>query len=149
MEQFDWLQMITYQQELHRFSRALLSQGQKQSLTASERELLARLYLEPHGSTPLSLSRRTGMKKEAVSRCLKRLYEKGCIQKEPHPQDERSYLLSLTETGRLELKKDCDAILKPLYDLRRSMGENFETLFQMICKANTQMDDAAEYSPQS
>lgn len=31
MEQIDWLKMMNYQQELHRFSRKLLPQGQKQS----------------------------------------------------------------------------------------------------------------------
>ena len=139
MESIDWLQMITYQQELHRFARKLLPQGQKQSLTASERELLALLYLEPGGMTPLALSRHTGMKKEAVSRCLKHLYEKGYIQREPHPQDDRSYLLSLTEAGRIELKKDCETILNPLYHLRRNMGEHFVTLFELISEVYLQI----------
>lgn len=140
MEQIDWLKMINYQQELQRFSRKLLPQRQKQSLTTSERELLALLYLDSNGMTPLSLSRHTGMKKEAVSRCLKRLYESGFIQRKSHPQDERSYLLFLTKAGQMELKKDCDSILKPLYCLRREMGESFEILFEIIGKANQQMD---------
>ncbi len=141
MKEMDWLQMIVYHQELHRFSRTLLTQGQSQSLTSSERELLARLYLEPQENTPLALSRRSGMKKEAVSRCLKKLYEKNCIQKTKHPQDERSYILSLTATGEMELRKDYEAILQPFYDLWRNMGDEFETLFHLICKANKQTDD--------
>lgn len=144
MQQIDWLKMMNYQQELHRFSRKLLPQGQKRSLTASERELLALLYLDSNGMTPLSLSRHTGMKKEAVSRCLKRLYESGYIQRKSHPQDERSHLLFLTEAGQMQLKKDCDSILKPLYCLRREMGENFEILFEMIGKANQRMDDTTK-----
>ena len=147
MAQSDWLQMLTYQQELHHFSRTLLAQSQKKTLTTSERELLARLYLAPHESTPLALSRGSGMKKEAVSRCLKALLEKGCIQKEKHPQDERSYILSLTEVGRDALRKNYGAILQPLYDLRRSMGPGFDTLFTLICKANAQGQKAS--SPQA
>ncbi len=140
MKEIDWLTMLAYQQELHHLSRALLTQNQKQNLTASERELLARLFLEPEESTPLALSRSTGMKKEAVSRCLKSLFEKECIQKEKHPHDERSYTLSLTEVGRLELKRSYGAILQPLYDLRRSMGDDFDILFELIRTANTTID---------
>ena len=112
MKRTDWLQMLAYQQELHHLSRALLSQEKTQTLTASERELLARLYLEPDESTPLALSRQSGMKKEAVSRCLKKLFEKGYIQKEKHPTDERSYMLSITQSGQEELGK----IIAPFYD---------------------------------
>ncbi len=136
MSQFDWLQMLAYQQELHHLSRTLLFQSQKQNLTASERELLARLYLAPAGSTPLSLSRSSGMRKEAVSRCLKRLVEKDLIKKEKHPMDERSYILSLTTAGQEELRQCYGALLQPLYDLRRQMGPEFDTLFQLIHEAN-------------
>ena len=82
MDQLDWVQMVKYQQELHRLSRKLLSKEQLQTLTSSERELLSFLYLYPEKSTPLELSKCSGMKKEAVSRCLKNLYEKGCIEKQ-------------------------------------------------------------------
>ena len=128
--------MVSYQQELHHLSRELLAQTQRQTLTASERELLARLFLDPEDCTPLSLSRSTGMKKEAVSRCLKRLHEKDCIRRERHPRDERSYMLSLTEMGNRELKASYGAMLKPLYDLRRRMGEEFDAMFELIGRAN-------------
>ncbi len=136
MEDIHWQKMLEYQQELHRLSRILLIQSQKQTLTASERELLARLYLQPHESTPLALSRESGMKKEAVSRCLKSLYEKGYIRKEKHPQDERSYTLIMTETGKKELSASYYAILKPFYEMRRRMGPEFDALFDLVCKAN-------------
>lgn len=141
MKEIDWLQMIVYQQELSRFSRALLVQRQRQTLTVSERELLVRLYLESEENTPMLLSRSSGMKKEAVSRCLKGLYEKGCINKEIHPKDERSYMLTLTDTGLQELRKDYEALLQPFYDLWRTMDGEFETLFDLICKANKKSDE--------
>ena len=140
MHQLDWVNMLCYQQEFHRLSRTLLPQGQKETLTASERELLALLYLQPGENTPLSLSRESGMKKEAVSRSLKRLHEKGCIGKEKHPKDERSYILSLTEEGQRALQESYSAILKPLYQLRRQMGPEFATLMSLVCKANEGAD---------
>ena len=136
MKRTDWLQMLAYQQELHHLSRALLSQEKTQTLTASERELLARLYLEPDESTPLALSRQSGMKKEAVSRCLKKLFEKGYIQKEKHPTDERRYMLSITQSGQEELGKNYSAILRPLYDVKRQMGSQFDLMFELIQLAN-------------
>lgn len=135
-----WLQMLAYQQELHRFSRFLLVQGQKRTLTASELELLSWLYLQTEESTPLVLSRHSGMKKEAVSRCLKQLYEKGFIEKEKRPEDERSYVLFLTESGKNALRENYGPILQPLYDLQRDMGEDFERLFRLVAAANAQME---------
>lgn len=144
MSEINWLQMLAYQQELHHFSRALLAQRKKQTLTASELEVLSRLYLrlylQTENSTPLWLSQQSGMKKEAVSRCLKQLLEKGFISKDKHPQDERSYVLSLTESGKAALRENYGPILQPLYDLQRSMGTEFDTLFQLIEKANAKMD---------
>ena len=66
------------------------------------------------------------MKKEAVSRCLKSLYEKNCIRKQRQAKDERSYRLFITETGLDELRKGYESILQPFYDLWRSSGEDFE-----------------------
>ena len=144
MAEINWLQMLAFQQELHHFSRALLIQGQKRSLTSSELELLSRLYLQTEGSTPLVLSRQSGMKKEAVSRCLKQLFEKGLIEKYKHPQDERSYLLSLTESGKAALRENYGPILQPLYDLQRSMDSEFNVLFHLIKKANAQMKSTSD-----
>lgn len=140
MSEFNWLQLFAYLQELRYFSRSLLAQGQNCTLTASELELLSRLYLQTAESTPLVLSRQSGMKKEAVSRCLRLLFEKGYITKEKHPQDERSYILSLTESGKVALQENYGPILQPLYELQRSMETEFDTLFHLIQKANAQME---------
>lgn len=140
MAEINWQQMLVYQQELHRFARALLAQGQKQTLTASELELMSRLYLQTEESTPLILSRQSGMKKEAVSRCLKQLFEKGFVEKGKRPQDERSYVLSLTESGKKALRENYGPILQPLYNLHRNMEDEFEQLFDLIEEANTKME---------
>lgn len=120
-----WTDMVRYQQQIQKLTRSLLPVRQS-ILTASECELLASLYLDPEKNTPLLLSQKSGMKKEAVSRCLKSLYEKGCIRKQQQACDERSYQLFITETGLTELKKGYESILQPFYDLWRSAGEDFE-----------------------
>ena len=139
METACWLDMLDCQQQLHCFSRELLSCGSERTLTVSQLELLSLLYLKPEENTPLSLSRESGMKKEAVSRCVRQLEEKGCISREKHPRDERSFLLTLTEKGREELQASYRPILEPLYALRRQMGEDFDALFALIAKANRLM----------
>ena len=140
MEEINWMQMLAFQQELHHFSRALLTQKKKQTLTASELELLSYLYLQTKESTPLILSRQSGMKKEAVSRCLRQLSEKEFVVKEKCPQDERSYFLILTEKGKAALRENYDSILQPLYGLQHSMAKEFDVLFHLIQKANMQME---------
>ena len=136
MEKTDWMKILEYQYELHHFSRTLLAAGQKQTLTVSERELLSLLYLKPEENTPLALSKSSGMKKEAVSRCIKKLCEEGFIEKKKSEADERSFLLSLTEKGNLVLAQNYEIILKPLYELRRKMGSDFDSLFDFIRTAN-------------
>lgn len=71
----EWTDMVHYQQQMQKVMRALLP-VRKSALTVSECELLAHLYLQPEQNTPALLSQGSGMKKEAVSRCLKTLYEK-------------------------------------------------------------------------
>lgn len=121
----EWTDMIHYQQQMQKIMRSLLPE-RKSTLTVSECELLAHLYLRPEQNTPVLLSQGSGMKKEAVSRCLKALYEKGCICKQRKTTDERSYQLFITEIGLVELKNGYKSILQPFYDLWRSSGKDFE-----------------------
>ena len=121
----EWTDMIHYQQQMQKITRSLLPKH-KSMLTVSECELLAHLYLRPDQNTPVLLSQGSGMKKEAVSRCLKTLYEKNCIRKQRKATDERSYQIFITETGLAELKQGYESILQPFYDLWRSSGKDFE-----------------------
>jgi DNA-binding MarR family transcriptional regulator len=125
----EWTDMMHFQQQMQKIVRSLLP-VRKSALTASECELLAHLYLRPEQNTPILLSQGSGMKKEAVSRCLKSLYEKNCIRKQRQAADERSYQLFITQTGLEELKKGYESILQPFYDLWRSAGTDFEAFMQ-------------------
>lgn len=131
--EINWMDMVYYQQQVQKLSRLLLPAKQT-TLTVSECELLAWLYLEQEQNTPVLLSQRSGMKKEAVSRCLKSLLEKNCIRKEKQHQDERSYKIYLTDTGIAELKKGYEIILQPFYDLWRSAGTDFEAFLRCTDK---------------
>lgn len=135
--------MMHYQQQLQKIMRSLLP-VRKSALTVSECELLAHLYLQPEQNTPVLLSQGSGMKKEAVSRCLKALYEKDCIRKQRQTTDERSYQLFITETGLVELKKGYESILQPFYDLWRSSGEDFEAFMHYADKLAAHIEKGQE-----
>ena len=135
--------MVHYQQQMQKLMRSLLPE-RKSLLTVSECELLAHLYLKPEQNTPVLLSQGTGMKKEAVSRCLKSLYEKNCISKQRNTTDERSYQLFITEIGLAELKKGYETILQPFYDLWRSSGKDFELFLYYADKIATHLEKGKE-----
>ncbi len=139
----EWTDMMHYQQQMQKIMRSLLP-VRKFLLTASECELLAHLYLKPEQNTPVLLSQSSGMKKEAVSRCLKSLYEKNCIRKERQTTDERSYQLFITETGLAELKKGYESILQPFYDLWRSSSEDFEAFMYYADRLAAQIEKGQE-----
>lgn len=139
----EWTDMMHYQQQMQKIMRSLLP-VRKFLLTTSECELLAHLYLKPEQNTPVLLSQSSGMKKEAVSRCLKSLYEKGCIRKERQTTDERSYQLFITETGLAELKKGYESILQPFYDLWRSSREDFEAFMYYADRLAVQIEKGQE-----
>ena len=139
----EWTDMMHYQQQMQKIMRSLLP-VRKFLLTASECELLAHLYLKPEQNTPVLLSQNSGMKKEAVSRCLKSLYEKNCIRKERQTADERSYQLFITETGLAELKKGYESILQPFYDLWRSSREDFEAFMYYADRLAVQIEKGQE-----
>lgn len=116
----------------------------KSILTASECELLARLYLQPEKNTPALLSQGSGMKKEAVSRCLKALGEKNCISRHRNEADERSCQLFITDTGLAELKKGYEGILQPFYDLWRAAPEEFETFMRCADRLAAHLEKGQE-----
>lgn len=139
----EWTDMVHYQQQMQKLMRSLLPE-RKSLLTVSECELLAHLYLKPEQNTPVLLSQGTGMKKEAVSRCLKSLYKKNCIFKQRNTTDERSYQLFITEIGLAELKKGYETILQPFYDLWRSSGKDFELFLYYADKIATHLEKGKE-----
>ena len=142
----EWTEMMHHQQQIQKVMRSLLP-VRKSILTTSECELLAHLYLQPEENTPVLLGKSSGMKKEAVSRCLKSLYAKNCIRKQRQAKDERSYQLFITETGLEELKKGYESILQPFYDLWRSSGEDFEAFMHYADKLAAHIEEGQKQCP--
>ena len=142
----EWTEMMHHQQQIQKVMRSLLP-VRKSILTVSECELLAHLYLQPGENTPVLLRKSSGMKKEAVSRCLKSLYAKNCIRKQRQAKDERSYQLFITETGLEELKKGYESILQPFYDLWRSSGEDFEAFMHYADKLAAHIEEGQKQCP--
>ena len=142
----EWTDMMHHQQQIQKVMRSLLP-VRKSILTASECELLAHLYLQPGENTPVLLGKSSGMKKEAVSRCLKSLYAKNCIRKQRQAKDERSYQLFITETGLEELKKGYESILQPFYDLWRSSGDDFEAFMHYADKLAAHIEEGQKQCP--
>lgn len=93
-------------------------------ITAEQRAIL--LALEREGAlTQTQLCERTSMEPSNLSTTLKRLLAKDYIDKTPHPNEPRAYLVNVTETA--------EAIIPELIALARQIDE---TLFRGI-------DDAA------
>ena len=139
----EWTDMVHYQQQMQKITRSLLPK-RKSMLTVSVCELLAHLYLRPDQNTPVLLSQGSGMKKEAVSRCLKTLYEKNCIRKQRKATDERSYQIFITEIGLAELKQGYESILQPFYDLWGSSGKDFEMFMYYADRLAAQIEKGQE-----
>lgn len=136
MQEINWLEMLAYKEELNALSRNLLVPSQNKTLTNSELELLSLIYLAKEKATPLELSNMSGMKKEAVSRSLKKLFELETINKIKNQDDERSYSLKLTAKGNALLNENYEIILKPFYELYRLMGDDFIKMFSLLKTAN-------------
>lgn len=136
MQEINWLDMLLYKEELHSISRLLLSQSNQISLKNSELEILSLVYLYPDDCTPLMLSHKSGMKKEAISRTIRVLHELKYIEKLKDPNDERSYKIHLTSLGNQKLDENYAIILKPFYELSRLMGDDFKKMFELIQDAN-------------
>lgn len=141
-----WTQMIHYQQQFQKLSRCLLS-AQKLPLTPSECELLAWLYFHPEENTAQMLVQKSGMKKEAVSRCLKNLYKKECLSKSIDPSDERHHLLYVTEQGKTQLSLCYEKILQPFYTLLHTVGDDFEQLLQLIDRTASTLSTLEKEDP--
>jgi len=65
----------------------------------TEWRIMVRLATEPW-CTPQALGRWIGLDKAAISRSIKSMERRALVAVRPHPSDNRSYVLALTEMGR-------------------------------------------------
>ncbi|MFF2554289.1 MarR family winged helix-turn-helix transcriptional regulator [Nocardia sp. NPDC058058] len=68
-------------------------------ITSSEMELLVPLRYSTESITAIRLAEHLGMSRAGVSKTLTKLEQKGLIARTPNPDDRRSALVHLTDTG--------------------------------------------------
>lgn len=145
MEDFDWIDMMEKMQEIRLFASLHIRGKREGAASPQEVDLLSRIVLADTPLTPLELSTRTGLRKSAVSRLIESLEKKEFLKKQWNQKDKRSYTLSITEKGNLELQQAYQHYLKPIYKLRRTLGEErFQSLLTQIQEANSMLKDKEE-----
>ena len=95
-----------------------------------------------HLDTPMAVTRALHLDKSYASRIIKRLTDKGILQKTPSPTDSRSINISLTEHGHAVFEdinqKSNDLIKKMIEDLSPAEQEEYfqsiKTINQLLFK---------------
>lgn len=82
--------------------------------------------------TPTSLAQRLGMGPSTTSALIRRLLDRGHVQQEPNPSDGRSYLLDLTEEGRVALLAAQPAFRALVADIERALTHSPADVVSML-----------------
>ncbi len=136
----DWLEMLHAMQQFKQFGRRIASHHHD-NFTSSELELLSRLWMAKEPSTPIRLSKAMGMQQVNLSRLIKGLKIAGLIATCPNPMDKRSYMITITEEGERQMQESYDAYLRPMYRLRRQLGEEkFAHVLECITDVNNSLE---------
>lgn len=137
-EEFNWIDMMEKMQNIRLFSNLHVRRVKKGSITSSqELDMLSRIRLSDVSRTPMELAVQTGLGKSSVSRLIEHLEKNEFITKRYSSEDKRSYTLHITEKGDKELEQTYRYYLEPIYELRRTLGEErFEALTTQIEEAN-------------
>lgn len=142
MEQGNWIEMMEKMQDIRRFCSLYIKRTKKGEISsAQELDLLSRVALSEEKVTPRHLCSVMGINKSLLSRLIEGLEKKGFVEKEMSIQDKRSYFLKITQKGNMELKETYEYYLKPIYELRRNIGEEkFKELIYLIRESNRNME---------
>ena len=126
---------------LHDFSRKILAQQSLLTLTTNELDILTLIVLENGQLTPNRVSQKLNIKKESVSRTLKKMIENGFVEKKVNKQDERSCYLVITEEAKTILDENYRLLLKPYYYIEEKIGTNFDHLINNIEATNQLLNE--------
>lgn len=142
MDKEEWIIMMEKMQEIRQFCSSYSKRAVKGGITsAMELDLLSRVEFAKLPLTPQLLCGDMGISKTQLSRQVEQLVKKGFLDKRTSTKDRRSYFLQITPSGSEEVKATYTGYLKPIYQLRRTLGDaDFETLLKLICKANREME---------
>ena len=106
------------------------------------------LSIDPKTGTPsTALGPKMGMEATSLSRILKRMEEKGLIERKPNPKDGRGVLIHLTDFG-LEKRKDSkDAVLRFNESVREKVSlEKLDSFFEVMDTINVLISEKNIYS---
>lgn len=126
---------------LHEFSRKILAQQSLLTLTTNELDILTVIVLENGQLTPNGVSQKLKIKKESVSRTLKKMIENGFVEKIVNKRDERSCYLIITEEAKIILDENYRLLLKPYYYIEEKIDTNFDHLIDNIDATNRLLNE--------
>ncbi len=84
---------------MHQMERIYANYAKERGVTSSELNLCYELHTKEQ-CTPLSIADAWSMPKQTVNSILRQLEKRGYIATEPHPDDARRKIISLTAEGR-------------------------------------------------
>lgn len=137
----NWQDMGEKISVLHEFSRKILAQQSLLTLTTNELDILTLIVLENGQLTPNKVSKKLSIKKESVSRTLKKMIENGYVKKTINKQDERSCYLIITDEAKIMLDENYRLLLKPYYYIEERIGTNFDHLINTIDTTNKLLNE--------
>ena len=138
MENTEWIAMMEKMQLIRHFCGHYVRRHIKGAISsAQELDLLSRAELSTEKLTPQLVCQEMGISKTMGSRLIKQLVEKELLAKESCLYDGRSYYLVITPKGSEEVKRTYTYYLEPVYQLRRTLGEEkFQLLTKLMEEAN-------------
>lgn len=141
MEKEDWKIMMEKMQDVRLFSSMNVQRvSKKEKLSSQEFYLLSKIFISEELLTPRMLSDQVGISRPLLSKLIENLMEEKFLRKKEIAADRRSYCVEVTEKGKRQLEELYKQYLKPIYDLRRGLGEEeFLELTAKIRDANQKM----------
>jgi MarR family transcriptional regulator for hemolysin len=102
-------------------------------LTKDQWLILKKVSDSPAGVRPMELAQVLGKETASVTRILDILQRKNLIRREPNPEDRRSYLIVLTDSGRATFQR----VLPIVRAIRDRATRNFDpgeisTLYHLL-----------------
>ena len=96
-------------------------------------------YPGPQGARPSELAGRLGVSKQALNYLLGELERSGYVERQPHPDDQRSKRIALTDRGAAAFGVIRDAVAEMEATWARELGpERFALLRQLLLELHEQ-----------
>jgi DNA-binding MarR family transcriptional regulator len=94
--------------------------------------------------TPSELAARLGYRPTTLSEALQLLFDAGLVEKRPHPDDGRSYLVQATRAGEARVRKARKGINRALDALERQLDLPLEQVEQAVVELRRALTAAVD-----